>query len=90
MTSRRYASGMQEHEGRTAVRIAKAMKAVEAIFSAVSYALVAVLAVLYFVGVLEELWVVMLPALQLLALKFAMGAYYGAKLAPGVIDERYR
>ena len=71
-------------------RILNALKSIEALMSVVSYALVAVLGLLYNFGVLEELWVVALPALQLLALKAAIGGYYGAKVAPRIIEEQYR
>lgn len=71
-------------------RILQALKSIEAVMSVVSYALVAVLGVLYYFGAVGELWVVGLPAVQLLALKAAIGGYYGAKVAPHIIEEQRR
>lgn len=77
-------------EAQPGQRIVNALKSIETLMSVVSYALVAVLGLLYYVGVLQELWVVALPALQLLALKAAIGGYYGAKIAPHIIEEQRR
>ncbi len=77
-------------EAEFARRLATSLKLVESTVSVVSYVLIAVLGVLYYVGVLRELWVLLFPAAQHLALKMAIGGYYGAKVAPSVIEERKR
>lgn len=71
-------------------RLAEALKIIEAVLFVVSTVLLVVLGLLYYVGVLEQLWVLLLPPLQHLFLKFAIGGYYGAKVAPRIIDEQKR
>lgn len=77
-------------EAEFARRLSTSLKIIESIVSVVSYVLIAVLGVLYYVGVLQELWVLLFPAAQQLALKMAIGGYYGAKVAPSVIEEQKR
>ncbi|MBV1862289.1 MAG: hypothetical protein KUG77_27970 [Nannocystaceae bacterium] len=73
-----------------AKRLPKCLKAIEAMFAVVSYGFVAFLGILYYLGILAELWVVLLPAVQHLALQLVVGGYVGAKVAPGVIEDRER
>ncbi len=71
-------------------RLVQGLKAIESIFAVFSYGLVAILGGLYYAELLDQLWVVALPAVQLLALKLAIGGYVGAKVAPRVIAEKKR
>jgi len=70
--------------------IITAHKAVIAMATLVAAALTVVLGVLYFFDVLEELWVLALPAIHVMALKLVAGGYYGAVIAPQVIEDRKR
>lgn len=74
----------------SARRLVQGLKAVESIFAVFSYGLIAVLGALYYAGLIDQLWVLALPAIQLLALKVAIGGYVGARVAPRVIAEKKR
>ncbi|MGH1343595.1 MAG: hypothetical protein ACRBN8_18705 [Nannocystales bacterium] len=78
---------MRPMEAELGKRLLNGFKAIEAVFAAASYAMVAVLGALYSFGALGELWVVFLPAAQHLVLKLVIGGYYGAKVAPRIIEE---
>ncbi len=80
--------GRTKKEAEFGRRLIVALKGIEALMFFASALLVAILGVLYYFDVLEELWVLLLPPLQHLALKMAVGGYYGAKVAPPIIEEQ--
>ena len=75
-------------EAKHAERLMQALKMIQAGHLVMAALAVAALTVLRLAGVLQEWWVVALPLLQHQALGLIIGGYFGARVAPRVIDER--
>jgi uncharacterized membrane protein YfcA len=75
-------------EATFAKRLVETTKVIQAAHLVVAALAVAALAVLRLSGVLQEWWVVPLPILQHWALSMIIGGYFGARIAPRVIDEQ--
>ena len=75
-------------EATYAKRLVEATKIIQAAYLVVTALAVGGLAVLRLAGVLQEWWVLALPVMQYWALSMIIGGYFGARVAPRVIDEQ--
>lgn len=69
-------------------RLGEAVRTIQTAHLVMAALAVAGLAVLRVAGVLHEWWVLALPLLQHQALGLIIGAYFGRRVVPQVIEER--